>query len=131
MTRVLGTQVIKDISVTEVHVDDPDLTYDVVAKLCIAHVHPNDLHLADVYFQDPYRPLPTHPQKFEVAEHHGYGLLGLTLQRVEAEAKRLGWKHVTLTCAAADLVPLFGKHGYTLETGVRGRLASAMEMKIS
>lgn len=128
--QIIGSRVIKDISCTYATVEDPDLEDNEVGKLVIANVFPNDLHLADVTFQNPYRPIPQSRQRYTFTFFEGFKMLGPTLERIEAAARRLGCQHVTLTCAAPDLIPLFSKFGFRQETGPFGSRADAMEKKL-
>lgn len=127
---VIGTRAVKDISCTYAAVEDASLVDNEVGKLVVAHVFPNDLHLADVLFQNPYRPIPDRRRRYAFTFFEGFKMLGPTLERVEAAARRLGCKHITLTCAAPDLVDLFSKFGFRKETGRLGSQANAMDKKV-
>jgi hypothetical protein len=45
-------------------------------------------------------------------------------------AATLNCGYLTLTAASDDLVPLFARHGFTLEKNQMSRMARAMEKKV-
>jgi hypothetical protein len=137
---VIGGPLIKDISLTVATIDDPalmaslsDYEFDepTVAMLMLAQVHPNNIHIADIYYQNPYHPIPEGQRRYEWAAYRGLKLLGPTLARIEEYARSKGCDYLTLTAAADDLVTLFGSHGFTLETNEVGKMARAMEKRLA
>jgi hypothetical protein len=124
--KIIKEPVIKDISYTSCVLDDESLADNEVASLMLARVYPNNIHLIDVMYQDPYQPIPQSNRRY-IADHKGLGMLGLTLSRIEEYARANGCACVTLTAAADHLVPLFEKYGYALETNYIGNMARAME----
>lgn len=130
ISKIIKQPVVKDISVTYAKVDDPQLQDTAVGDLIIAHVFPNDLHIADVCFMNPYRPIPSSHPSFSTRYYYGYKLLGPTLERIERKARQLGCNNITLTCAAPDLVAMFAKHGFQKENGRLGKAANAMDKRL-
>lgn len=130
MNKIIGQPVIQDISWSRCTIDDPTLEDKVVAQLVVARVFPNDLHLVDVHFRNPYKPIPEAKQKYHFRDYEGLGLLPTVMARLEEYARSHSCDYLTLTCAHADLAPLFGKFGFTVETNPLGRMAHAMEKKV-
>lgn len=129
--KIIGQPTIKELSFTLVRAVDRKKKNPQIAKLAIAHVFPNDFHIADMYYQDKYRPLPERLQRYQFAEYYGFGLMDLTMERIEAYARRLGCNNLTLTCASPDLVSLFKRYGFRKETGKLGSRANAMEKPLT
>ncbi|MDB5309817.1 MAG: hypothetical protein JWO38_4019 [Gemmataceae bacterium] len=129
--QIIGQPVIKDLSLTVCRAVDRKKKNPQIAKLAIAHVFPNDFHIADVYYQDKYRPLPERLQRYQFVDYYGFGLMDITMERIQAYARKLGCNNLTLTCAARDLVGLFKRDGFRKETGKLGSQANAMEKPLS
>lgn len=129
ISKIIKEPLIKDISYTLCTVDDDQLQDKEVASLMLATVFPNNIHLIDVMYQNPYKPIPEAERRY-MADHKGLGMLGPTLARIEEYARSKGCAYVTLTAAADHLVPLFGKYGYTRETNYIGNMARAMEKRL-
>ena len=86
-----------------------------VAEFLAAEVFPNDLHLADMLFQDPRRPIPPNERRYRFQTHRGLGLLAAVVRKAETFARVRNKDFITLTAADRDLVPLFGSYGFTVE----------------
>jgi hypothetical protein len=136
---VVREPLIKDISFTVATIDDPDLItalddyqFDepTAAMLMLARVYPNNIHIADIYYQNPYQPIPESKRRYEWAAYRGLKMLGPTIVRLEDYARTKGCEYLTLTAAADDLIPLFATLGFTLETNDFGRMARAMEKRL-
>lgn len=93
----------------------------VVARVILFRVFPNSLHLSDVYFQNPAEPLPP-PERKRFRAYRGYGLLPTLMENMKAFAREHGVEYLTLTAASDDLIPLFEKHGFTVEDNEMGRI---------
>jgi hypothetical protein len=126
---VIGEPIIRDISFSRCTVDDPALDDNQVAYLLVAHVYPNDVHIADVNLVNPYKPIPAKRRKHKFRKYKGLGLLGTVLLRTEDYARAHACELITLTAAADDLVPLFGKFGFVVEDDEVASLA--MVKKVS
>lgn len=91
-----------------------------VATVFLVRTFPNSLHLADVFFRDPAAPLPREQMK-RYRDNKGFGLLPTVIERMKAYAEEHSIEYLTLTAAAGDLVPLFEKHGFTVEDNPMGQ----------
>ena len=127
-SAVIGEPIIKDIEFSRCKIDDPALDNQFVAYLLVARVFPNDLHIADLNLVNPYKLIPPKLRKHKLRKFKGLGLAGTVLARAEAFAVSKQCDYVTLTAAADDLVPLFGKFGFVLEDDEVASLA--MEKKV-
>ena len=136
---VIGEPLIKDISLTVATIEDRDLMaalddyeFDepTVAKLMLARVYPNNIHIADIYCQNPYQPIPESERRYAWSAYRGLKMLGPTTVRLEEYARAKGCEFLTLTAAADDLVPLFTTWDFALETNEIGRMARAMEKRL-
>ena len=85
------------------------------ATICVAKTYPNDLLLADVAFVNPHKPIAKHRRRFRYQEFEGLGLLPELMRRIIVRARRDRMDRLLLIAAAADLVPLFEKHGLSLD----------------
>jgi len=92
----------------------------IIAKVILFRVFPNNLHLCDVYFQNPAEPLPPQEQKWD-RKCKGYGILPILIKNMKDYAREHGIEYLTLTAAFADVVPLFEKHGFSVEDNAMGR----------
>jgi hypothetical protein len=127
-SAVIGEPIIKDIEFSRCKIDDPALDNQFVAYLLVARVFPNDLHIADLNLVNPYKPIPPQHRKYKFRKYKGLGLAGTVLARAEAFAVSAECDYLTLTAAADDLVPLFGKFGFVVEDD--GVASLAMEKKV-
>jgi hypothetical protein len=125
----IGEPVIRDISFSRCTLDDPQLEENLVAYLLVARVYPNDVHIADMNFMNPYLPIAPERRKFKFQRYKGLSLLGALLSRVEAYAAVHGCEYLTLNAATDDLVPLFSKFGFSVEDGQATSLA--MEKRLA
>lgn len=126
---IIGEPVVRDISYSRCTIDDPQLEENLVAYLLVARVYPNEVHIADMSFTNPYKPIDPARRKFTFQRYKGLRLLGSLLARVEAYAAQHGCDYLTLNAGTDDLVPLFSKFGFTVEDGQATSLA--MEKKLS
>ena len=126
---LVGEPVVRDISFSRCTIDDADLAENLVAYLLVARVYPNEFHIADVSFVNPYEPIPPELRSYKSRRFRGLQLLGTVLQRAEAYAAKHHCDYMTLTAPADDLVPLFGKFGFVVEDDLATSLA--MEKKVA
>jgi hypothetical protein len=126
---LIGEPIIRDISYSRCTIDDPSLDEKLVAYLLVARVYPNDVHIADMSFVNPYLPIPPERRKFKFQRYKGLSLLGSLVARIEAYAAQHDCQFLTLNAATDDLVPLFGKFGFAVEDGQATSLA--MEKRLA
>jgi hypothetical protein len=125
---VIGAPVVHDLSYSRCTIDDPALEEPLAAYLFVARVYPNDVHVADMSFANPYLPIPPERRRFKFQRFKGLSLLGTLLARAEAHAAEQGCDYLTLNAATDDLVPLFTKYGFVVEDGQATSLA--MEKRV-
>ncbi len=115
--RVIGDPVITDLyGLCAVH---PSYPAHPVAMLFVFRVFPNTLHLADVNFIAPDKPLPKSKQSL-LRTHQGLGLLKVVMNRLKSYAVAHKIDYITLTAAFKELVPVFERHGFKVENNPMG-----------
>ncbi|GAA3946794.1 hypothetical protein GO495_27330 [Chitinophaga oryziterrae] len=95
-----------------------------VAEIMIAHLYPNELHLSDVEFSNPDKPLPPNKQR-RYQEFEGLGLLKPTIQGLLQTARDLNCRALTLTAADLGLMKLFTTLGFSISDTFIGRRCKA------
>lgn len=126
---LIGRPIIEDVSFSRCTVEDPQLDENLVAYLLVARVYPNEFHIADMSFINPYEPIPPELRNYKFRRFRGLQLLGTVLERAEAYAAKHHCDYMTLTAPADDLVPLFRKFGFEVEDHLATSLA--MEKRVA
>jgi len=121
ISRLIQAEVIRDIYSVKVW-RKPKQANSLIAELIVAWVYRNDLHLADVTFRNPDRPIPTRLRRFADQHYEGLGLLPRLLEGLQRKAVNLGCEQLTLTAARRDQVGLFSRHGFLVEDSESGRI---------
>ncbi len=129
--RLLGEPLLKDLAFTHCRIEDDSLEDNTVSRLFLGRVYPNDVHIADICFQDPRQPIPEKQRRYQFQTHKGLCLLDEAMARIEAYARSQKCIFITLTAASEDHVPLFGKYGFTVEDNEPGKMQRAMEKKLT
>lgn len=127
--KVIGEEAIRDILMVKAWRGVPRKA-NLVMELLLADVYKDELHLGDVTFCDPDRPIAPADRVYELQSHKGLGLFGALVGNMESYALARGYKHLTLTAGNVDLVPLFRQHGFEVEDNVAGRTGLAAGMSI-
>jgi len=106
---------LQDIVLIHAHVADDDLEVDICGKLLLARTYPNNLHISDVEFINPYKKVPTAEQSYQFHKYRSLGLFSELLENIRLLGKESGIAKITLTAASSDQVPYFEKHGFSIE----------------
>lgn len=96
-----------------------------VAEILVAHLYPDDLHLADIQYSNPDKPLQPGSEKPH-QHYEGFGLLKPTLDRLISVAKSLDCRAVTLTAATKQLAIIFERHGFQISDTHVGRTVASL-----
>lgn len=120
-STVIGTDAIKDISYTYTEVKGTNSSYSKFSELLIAVLHPNILHIADVEFSNPAEPILEKDRKYTFQTFKGLGLFGQLISSCLDFCNQESLGRICLTAADIDLVPLFEKHGFTVDDTPTGR----------
>jgi len=112
MSKLLKKKLVYNILLSYGNLKDDSLSDKQVSQLCIAHIFPNYLHLADIYLQNPYKPLKV--QKFYDAPYEGLGLLADVMQNIIELAEKKKCEKVTLVAARREQISLFEKYGFNI-----------------
>ena len=115
ITKIVGEELIKDLYYVNCQIDDDTLEYTTASKMLLTHVYPNDIHLGDIEFCNPYRPVPKLDRKTRFHHYEGLGLLNQLMENMEAYARTKQCDYLTLTASSLEHMPLFEKYGFTLE----------------
>lgn len=113
--KVIKRKVIQDIVLVLAHVDDPALERDICGQLLLARTYPNNLHISDVEFSNPYEPVAKSDQKYSYHNYRSLGLFSELLENIVDLGKSNNIKKITLSAASNDQIPYFEKHGFTVE----------------
>jgi hypothetical protein len=103
---------------------------ETIAEVLAAHIYPNELHLADVEFRDPSKPIAKNKRRYPLTRFKGLGLLDSLMDSLESEANARECTSVTLTAATSDHVPLFKKYGFEVPDTPRGKLGEMFGLGI-
>lgn len=115
ISQIIGENIIKAFVYTKCQIDDEDLDYKTVCEFVIFELYPNILHLGDITFSDPYKPISNEEKKFEHQDFEGLGMLSSLMNNINEYAKQKSFDYITLTSASKDQIPLFKKYGFTPE----------------
>jgi hypothetical protein len=85
-----------------------------VANVVLLSVFPNSLHLADVNFVDPAKPISISERK-RFQSYRGFALLPKLISNMSGFAAEKGLDFLTLTAAYTGLIPVFERHGFSVE----------------
>jgi hypothetical protein len=114
--ELLGIQVLFDLYYANVRVQDDSLGEDnECCQICLAHTYPNDIVLADVTFENPYKPIPKAKQRYRYTHYEGLSLMPVLMEQLKEYCLQTGKDRIVLTAAARDLVPLFSKYGFQVD----------------
>jgi hypothetical protein len=122
ISKLLKIEVIRDIYYVKGW-RGPKKRSNLVLELLVAWLYRNDLHLGDITFINPDRPIPKANRKHELQTHEGLGLLPVLLENMHLKAKELGCNQQTLTAAMTENVALFRRFGFDVEDSEFTRLA--------
>lgn len=61
--KVMKRKVLQDIMLVHAKVQDPELENKICSQFLLARVYPNNLHISDVEFSNPYEPVPENEKK--------------------------------------------------------------------
>ena len=121
VSRILGTEIISDIVYSTAEITDGSVDYTVFSELLIAVIYPDILHISDVEFSNPYKPIPEDKRKYTFQYFEGLGLLGELIDNCIEYCKLNDLSRICLTAAHIDLVPLFEKYGFKVDDTPSGR----------
>lgn len=113
--KVMKRRVIQDIVLIHANVDDNSLDRKVCGQLLLARVYPNNLHISDVEFSNPYEPVEASAQNYSYHEYRSLGLFSELLSNILKIGKANKISKITLSAASTDQVSYFQKHGFSME----------------
>jgi hypothetical protein len=134
--KLIHKPLFRAIHYTRAFLQDKNLDCPKIVECLVAHVYPNDLHLADILVENPYRPLPTDSQKCSIQTHEGFDLLPTIMNNLKRCGQSLKCDYITLVAAKIENVQLFERFGLKVENNefARGSILIGqtipMEMKL-
>lgn len=102
---------------------DDSLSYSTISEFLVLQIFPNFLHLSDIKFSNPYKPVKPGLKKLPFQKYEGLGLLKTLLLNSENYAKSMKIPCVSLTAATRDHFNLFERYGFKLAETAVGELA--------
>lgn len=122
--ELLGIQAVFDLYYANLRVCDESLKEDnECCQICLAHTYPNDIVLSDVTFKNPYKPIPEKDQRYYYTSYEGLSLMPVLMQRLKEYSLETDKDSILLTAAAGDLVPLFNKYGFVVDSSPIAQVA--------
>ena len=137
ISRIICEPVFYEVLFFELKINDPKLRYNCIHEITVGRVFPNDIHLADIEFTNPYEPIPKFLAKSPNQIFKGLGLLGQQIDRLVEYAKKNNCGFVTLTASSINEYELFKKYGFQLEDsdiaeiGLKSGSGIPMDLKIN
>ena len=114
-SKFLGEPALHSLCYSHVQLADENVDYRTVAELLIAVAYPNVLHIGDVEFSNPSRPVPEENRVRAFSHFKGLGLLPTLVGNCIEFAQVKELSSICLTPAADDLVPLFESVGFSAD----------------
>jgi hypothetical protein len=113
--KVMKRKVLQDIVLIHAHVDDNTLVRDICGQLLLSRTYPNNLHISDVEFSNPYEPVVESDQEYSFHNYRSLGLFSELLENIVDLGKSNNISKITLSAASNDQIPYFEKHGFKVE----------------
>jgi hypothetical protein len=113
--KVMKRNVVQDIVLIHAHVDDNSLERDICGQLLLSRTYPNNLHISDVEFSNPYEPVDESNQDYSFHNYRSLGLFSELLENIIDLGKSNNIKKITLSAASNDQISYFEQHGFKVE----------------
>lgn len=113
--QIMKRKALQDIVLIRANVDDENLDRKICGQLLLARTYPNNLHISDVEFSNPYEPVEESEQEYTYHEYRSLGLFSELLENILKLGKDNKMSKITLSAASRDQVPYFEKHGFSME----------------
>lgn len=111
--ELLGVNLMKEIYYGRAEVVDKKLKYKTASEILVCELWPSTLHVADIEFSNPYRPVEQ-GTALPYQKYKGIGLLPEMLDRAEAYCKKNGLGAISLTAATQQHFPFFQQYGFKI-----------------
>jgi hypothetical protein len=113
--KVMKKRVLQDILLVHALVEDEDLENKICGQLLLARVLPNNLHISDVEFSNPYAPVPDYERKHPFHEYRSLGLFSTLLDKIVTYGKSIKIANITLSAASRYQIQYFESHEFKVE----------------
>ena len=117
---VVGQPLFKEAGLMEARVLHRKKSFAVAASTAVV-LYSGELYLSDIGILNPARRIPKKDKKSPSHSHEGFALLGETMRNVFAAARERKCSLVTLTAAWRPLVPIFERHGFSVEDSIAAK----------
>jgi len=128
--RVMKRKVLQAITLIHASVDDESLERKICGQLLFARTYPNNFHISDVEFSNPYEPVEQSKQSYSFHEFRSLGLFTELLSNIIKLGKGSNISKITLSAASRDQVSYFEKHGFSMEKTEFAKQAFKMDSGI-
>ncbi|MEZ9233188.1 hypothetical protein AB4259_19125 [Vibrio amylolyticus] len=113
--KVMKKKVLQDVMLVHANLQDPELDNQTCGQLLLARVYPNNLHISDVEFSNPYEPVFGSNRKHPFHEYRSLGLFSILLKNIIAYGKKHKISIITLSAASDHQIKYFESHGFSIE----------------
>ena len=113
--KTIKRKVLQNIVLIHAEVDDQNLERKFCGKLLLARTYPNNLHISDVEFSNPYKPVGISEKRYRYHEYRSLGLFSVLLKNITDLAEEWRISKITLSAASLDQVNYFKGHGFNIE----------------
>lgn len=117
--KLLGKPLLQDVYYVKAKLADNTQEDTVVSELLVASIWPGHIHVADVEFSNPYRPI-ARGTGLEFQKFKGLGLMTGLLDNLTAYAKELDLFAITLTAATRSHFDFFSNFGFVITNTFAG-----------
>jgi hypothetical protein len=112
---LIKQKVIQDIVLFRSRVVDHALTKSLCGKLLLARTYPNNIHIADVEFSNPYKPVRKNERRYSCHEFRSLGLFSTLFDNILRHRKKNKISKITLSVPSLDQTKYFEGHGFSIE----------------
>lgn len=121
--KITKTKVIQDVMLVHANVQDPKVETQICGQLLLARTYPNNLHISEVAFSNPYKPVPDAEKKHPFHEFRSLGLFSTLLRNILAYCKKYRISKITLSAASKYQIGYFESHGFSMENNHFSKIA--------
>ena len=112
---LIKQKVIQDILLVRARVVDDTLEKSLCSKLLLARTYPNNIHISDVGFSNPYKPVSKNEQRYSCHKYRSLGLFSTLLENILRRCKKNEISKITLSVPSMNQTKYFEGHGFSVE----------------
>ena len=122
ISEFIGEDTVKNIRYFYSDIPANHPNYGKCGELLVSVLHNNVLHISDIEFSNPNKPIPESDRKYTFQFYKGLGIFEHFLTTCITYCKQEKLVKICLTAAALDLVPFFEKFGFEVDDTPTGKL---------